>query len=122
VTTLLSSPFSQQNHHKNASHHFFATKPLKKVTKTYRLRILLRYNRTIEEEDSSLSLPFLLQQNQKKRKEILCYNKTRTKGDINKVVVIFFIAIRPKQNATTFYATIRKKNVKTTLLLLPSLL
>jgi hypothetical protein len=50
---------------------------------------LLHYNRTIEENNDSLSLPSLLHQNKKQE------------GDNNFVAVTFFAATKPKQKKVT---------------------
>jgi hypothetical protein len=55
--------------------------------------LLLRYNRTIEKDDGSLPLPSLLQQNQNKKKKILCCSKTKTEGDNSFAVAVTFFVV-----------------------------
>jgi hypothetical protein len=73
---------------------------------------LLHYNRTIEEDDDSLSSPSWSHQNIKQEGDCRCllhYNKRKKEGDGRSVTVTFFVATRPKH-----------KKVTTILLLSPS--
>jgi len=103
--TLLLSPL-QQNHQKRQRLPFFYNKAIEKGDGRCRL-LLLPYNETIEEDDDSLPLPSLLQQNKNKE------------GNGNKVAITFFAAAKPKQKkvmaALLSWLQKKKKNKKVTI-------